>query len=139
MTKSSDGKKIILRADNSSYCCLWNTDGVFHMEAVMSFLNDWCKFSAFEVDNKLVLKGHNGRYICRWHTDGVDSIEASVDGVNEYCKFTPQVGDVIPPSFDIIDVSWDSIATPVIYNPTVVTEDTYINDSSNEIVQVFDL
>ena len=104
-----------------------------------SFLNDWCEFCAFEVDNKLVLKGHNGRYLCRWHRDGVDSIEASVDGVNEYCKFIPQVGDVIPPSFDIIDVSWDFITTPVIYNPTVVTEDTYINDSSIVIVQVFDL
>ena len=138
--KTSDGKRILLKADNDFYCCLWNTDNVYYMEASWKAEpNEWCEFEVFNDDHKLVLKGHNGLFITRWYRDGVQSIEASMHGINSCCQFILGVGDMITPKFEILDVTWDSSGESIFYNPVVVTEDTYVNNASKEIMHDFDL
>jgi hypothetical protein len=139
VTKTADGKRVCLQADNGSYCSLIQRGDVYYMEAAKQILDEWCEFQPFTVDRQLVLKGHNGLFISRIYRDDIHSIEAAKAGVDPFCKFTPGVGDIIPPKLEILDVTWDSSGQSVIYNPTVVSEDTYINNASNEIVQEFEL
>ena len=51
----------------------------------------------------------------------------------------PGVGDLIPPTFEILDITWDENATSVIYSPSVVASDTYNNGGSSPIKQDFTL
>ena len=140
VTTTSDGKCIYLQADNGSYCSLILRGDVYYMEAAKQIPDDWCEFQPFQSDDrKLVLKGHNGLFISRVYRDGVQGIEAAKSGIDAFCKFTPAIGDLISPKFEILDVTWDSSGESVIYKPTVVTEDTYINNASEKIVQEFDL
>ena len=139
VTTTSDGKRILLQADNGCYCTLISRDA-YYMEAARQTPDGWCEFQPFQSDDrKLVLKGHNGLFLSRIDREGVQSIEAAKSGIDVYCKFTPEVGDLISPKFEILDLTWDSSDEPVNYEPTVVREDTYSNNSSNEIVQEFDL
>ena len=110
------------------------------MEAAKQILDGWCEVQPFQSDDrKLVLKGRNGLFISRIERDGVQSIESAKGGIDVCCKFTLAVGDLIPPKFEILDVTWDSSGESVIYKPTVVAEDTYINNASEKIIQEFDL
>lgn len=109
------------------------------MEAAKQNSDEFCEFEVFTKNGKLVLKDHNNLFLSRVYRDGVQGIEAAKEGVDEFCMFTPVIGDLIPPKFEILDVTWDSSGKSVIYNPTVVTDDSYSNDGSNDIVQKINL
>lgn len=139
--KSSDGKRVLLQAVNEQYCSLILRGDISFLEAAKKNADVFCEFEAFTVENKLVLKGANSKFLSVIERGGdhVQSIEAAKLGIDAYCKFIPSIGDIIPPKFEILDVTWDSSRTSVIYNPTVVTEDSYCNGGSNPIVQEIDL
>lgn len=137
--KSSDGKRILLQADNNTFCSLILRD-VYYLEAAKQTPDEWCEFEAFTTDDgKLVLKALNNLFISRIYRDNVNSIEAAKEGIDVFCKFTPSIGALIPPKFEILGITWDSSGSSVIYDPTVVTDDSYRNDASTKIVQEIDL
>ena len=109
------------------------------MEAAKRDSDPWCEFEVLNYSGKLVLKGQNGLFISRILRDNVQSIEAAKDGIDSFSLFIPGIGDPIPPKFEILDVTWDSSGGSILYNPVVVTEDTYENDTSNAIKQEIDL
>ncbi len=100
---------------------LVNTGGgdKYFIEAAKDNIDDWCKFEAFDYNGKLALKGRSGHFLTRW---GPHDLMAAKEGIDEYCLFVPGTGDIIPPTFEIISVSWDSDRSSIVQNPSVVCE-----------------
>ncbi len=101
-------------------------------------IDDWCKFEAFDYNGKLALKGRSGHFLTRWGPHDLH-VMAAKEGIDKYCLFVRGTGDIIPPTFEIISVSWDSDGSSIVQNPSVVAEDTFINGGSNLIEHVYDL
>lgn len=143
VSKTKDGK-VRFQADTRQYCGLVHRDPgsgyYFDVAPRKGGPNKWCSFEAFNWEGGLVLKGHNGKYVGRVQTHHKDTIQAAKAGPNSHCKFLVSIGDIIPPQFEILSVTWDGAPEQSIaYAPKVVVEDTYTNGGSENVAADMDL
>ena len=129
VTRASDGNKILLQADTGKYWSMIGSGDKYSIEAAKdkAHLDMWCEFEAFDYEGKLVLRGRGGLFLTRW---GPDDLMAAKQGIDQYCLFKPTCGDIIPPKFKILSISWDSAGESAIAKPTIVSEDVFINKGS---------
>ncbi|XP_051780438.1 uncharacterized protein LOC114647810 isoform X3 [Erpetoichthys calabaricus] len=117
VSKTSDGK-ISLQDKRGMYLSRYYEDDIQYIKPVKSSPDECCEFSVFTDDTKILLKADNGMYLSRMYRKH-QNIEAAKDGPDECCKFAVSIGDVIEPSFQILNVEVkDSSKLPTV--PTAV-------------------
>ncbi|XP_051780475.1 uncharacterized protein LOC127527027 isoform X2 [Erpetoichthys calabaricus] len=102
VSKTSDGK-ISLQDKRGMYLSRYYEDDIQYIKPVKSSPDECCEFSVFTDDTKILLKADNGMYLSRMYRKH-QNIEAAKDGPDECCKFAVSIGDVIEPSFQILNV-----------------------------------
>ena len=133
-----DGK-LVLKGDNGRYLSRIYRDAQY-LEAEKEKIDICCQFRVLSVGNGLIaLQGDNGMFVSRVRRYGTNSIEIWKECIDDDCVFMPGVGDLIPPKFEILNITWDKSVTSITYQPLVVISDTYNNGGSNPIQQDFPL
>ena len=92
ITKTTDGKRIMLKADNGKYWSLILRGSIYFVEAAKTTPDVFCEFEPFDVDGKLVLRGQNMLFVSRINRSGVDNIESAKTGIDTYCRFVLEDG-----------------------------------------------
>ena len=136
VSRASDGKKILLRADTGKYWSMIGSGDKYSIEAAKDKVDVWCEFDPIDYEGKLALRGRQGLFLSRW---GPDDVMAAKYGIDQYCLFVPTCGDIIPPKFKILEVTWDSAGESVVQKPSVVAEDVFLNNGSNPVTHMYDL
>ena len=133
-----DGK-LVLKGDNGRYLSRIYRDNQY-LEADKEKIDICCQFRVFSVGNGFIaLQGDNDMFVSMIQRGKHSSIEISKEGIDEDCKFMPGIGDLIPPKFEIVHITWDKSAASVNYQPSMAVSDTYNNGGSNPVDQEFTL
>ncbi|XP_028654922.1 uncharacterized protein LOC114649619 [Erpetoichthys calabaricus] len=127
VSKTSD-EKILMQDKRGMYLSRYDEGDMQYIRPLKSSPDDNCKFSVFTDDAKILLRADNRKYLSRIARDH-DYIEAAKEGPDETCKFAVSIGDIVTPTFQILNVEVrDSSDLPKV--PTAVAVQSYSNNTS---------
>ncbi|KAG2468091.1 AEP1 protein, partial [Polypterus senegalus] len=127
VSKTSDDK-ILLQDKRGMYLSRYCEDDIQYIKPVKSSPDECCEFRVFTDDAKILLRADNGLYLSRIYRKH-QNIEAAKEGPDESCRFAVSIGDVVEPSFQILNVEVkDSSEHPKV--PTAVAVQSYTNKTS---------
>lgn len=133
-----DGK-LVLKADNGKYLSRIQRDFQF-VEAEKAEVDMFCQFRVISVGKGVIaLQADNGLFVSIMKRGEFSSIEVTKEGIDDDCKFTIDVGDLIPPTFEILSVKLHEDKATMNHHPAVVTTETVNNKGSTPVQQAFTL
>ena len=129
-------EKLVLKAENRRYLSRIESQGIQYLEAEKEEVDIACKFRVYEVDKEsreIALQADNDLFVSLVTRDDVPSIEVVKGGIDNYSKFVPEVGDLIAPTFTILEVTWNKPANYITNTSLVVDTESFINRQSHPI------
>lgn len=99
------------------------------------------KFSVFHKENKVAFQAHNGLFLGRVCRDGyrpANILEASMFFPDDSCFFQPVIGDILLPTFEILQVIPHGTSR-LTYSPHLVKRSLLINRREEPVEHAFSM